>query len=60
MLLVRCDRCKKEVPSYHGKPLFIHRKIIFAIKIGDFERKKDLCENCYSELLKWLGDEDGE
>ena len=56
MHLVRCDRCKREVKGYESKQIKIREKRRFLLVLDDYCTNKDLCEECYNELVNWLGE----
>ena len=50
-----CDRCKKEIPD-RWYMNFITRKLIFrAYSDPDgWDKKYELCDECYAEFKKWI------
>ena len=60
MRIMVCDRCKKEIDTYH--PIFIDRNNEYysitrthVDRNGmDTETTVDLCEECNKELIKWF------
>ena len=54
-VIMYCDRCKKEFKKWNHKQ---HEIIGVADIMYDesepyLDEQKDLCESCYTELVKW-------
>lgn len=54
-VVMYCDRCQKKFEKWnHKKPeLYGVAEIVHDSGVPYLDEQKDLCESCYTELVKW-------
>ena len=55
IIVVICDRCKKEFKKWNHKKAEVYGVAEFVCDSGDpyLDSPKDLCESCYNEFINW-------
>lgn len=64
MKVYKCDHCGKEFPKITYKNYFVTKTEMHTVNVfkafpqdTTLETEYNVCDDCYEELLKWLGEE---